>query len=335
VFSQYYDSAYALCQYLSKRGFPSIGLYANSSSSKLFENGEIQSVDRELLKEKVNRGLLKLLVGTDAASTGLNLQRLGSLINLDLPWNPTLLEQRKGRVQRGTIGKRIPFCNLRYDDGVEARLFNVLTGRIQEITNIFGTIPDFITDKWVGEMLENKRLEESDLIQFLGEAPKSPFSTPRRRHCFLWKVGSKAQTHMLSNFPEDIRWKRRFAYFSKALERLSDAVELGRERPLSDLEKLGVIQAFEFTHELAWNVLKDFLMSRGSTETMYGSRDATRQAFAAGLIQDGEVWMDMILDRNRSSHTYDSKTAESIYAAAVNRYYPEFIELQNFFRGME
>jgi len=175
VFSQYYDSAYALCQYLSKRGFPAIGLYANSSSSKLFENGEIQSVDRELLKEKVNRGLLKLLVGTDAASTGLNLQRLGSLINLDLPWNPTLLEQRKGRVQRGTIGKRIPFCNLRYDDGVEARLFNVLTGRIQEITNIFGTIPDFITDKWVGEMLENKRLEESDLIQFLGEAPKSPF----------------------------------------------------------------------------------------------------------------------------------------------------------------
>jgi len=176
IFSQYYDSAYALCRYLSEEGYASIGLYANSSSSKLFENGEVQSVDRELLKAKVKKGVLKILVGTDAASTGLNLQRLGALINLDLPWNPTILEQRKGRVQRGTIGKRIPFCNLRYNEGVEQRLFNVLTGRIQEITNIFGTIPDFITEKWVEEMLENKKLEESDLVKYISDSPKSPFA---------------------------------------------------------------------------------------------------------------------------------------------------------------
>jgi len=74
-----------------------------------------------VLKEKITQGRLKLLVGTDAASTGLNLQRLSCLINLDLPWNPTVLEQRKGRVQRGTIAKRIPFYNLRYDKGVEQR----------------------------------------------------------------------------------------------------------------------------------------------------------------------------------------------------------------------
>jgi hypothetical protein len=176
IFSQYYDSAFALCEFLATRVESSIGLYANSSSSKLFENGKIQTVDREILKEKVRVGALKLLVGTDAASTGLNLQRLGSLINLDLPWNPTTLEQRKGRVQRGTIAKRIPFCNLRYDEGVEARLFNVLTGRIREITGIFGTIPDYITDTWVTAMLENRAINESDLVQMVNGESESPFT---------------------------------------------------------------------------------------------------------------------------------------------------------------
>ncbi len=176
IFSQYYDSAFALCEYLAPKLEIPIGLYANSSSSKLFEDGKIQSVDRELLKEKVSVGALKLLVGTDAASTGLNLQRLGSLINLDLPWNPIILEQRKGRVQRGTISKRIPFCNLRYDEGVEQRLFNVLTGRIRAITDIFGTIPDFITDEWVDAMLENRAVNESDLVKMVTGQSKSPFT---------------------------------------------------------------------------------------------------------------------------------------------------------------
>lgn len=176
IFSQYYDSAFALCQFLSRHVEIPIGLYANSSSSKLFEAGSVQTVDRDLLKEKVRHGLLKVMVGTDAASTGLNLQRLGSLINLDLPWNPTTLEQRKGRVQRGTIAKRIPFCNLRYDEGVEQRLFNVLTGRIREITNIFGTIPDFITDEWVTAMLDGRTLGESDLVKMVTDEQRSPFT---------------------------------------------------------------------------------------------------------------------------------------------------------------
>ena len=105
-----------------------------------------------------------------------NLQTLGSLVNLDLPWNPTTLEQRKGRVQRGTVGKRIPFCNLRYDEGVEQRLFQVLTGRIQEITTIFGTVPDFITDHWVKEMLENRAVTENDLVKYLSAEASSPFT---------------------------------------------------------------------------------------------------------------------------------------------------------------
>lgn len=176
VFSQYYDSAFALCQFLAPRLEIPIGLYANSSASKLFAEGKVQTVDRDLLKEKVLVGTLKLLVGTDAASSGLNLQSLGSLVNLDLPWNPSILEQRKGRVQRGIIAKRIPFCNLRYDEGVEQRLFNVLTGRIREITNIFGTIPDFITDEWVTAMLENRALSENDLVKMVTGQPQSPFT---------------------------------------------------------------------------------------------------------------------------------------------------------------
>ena len=176
VFSQYYDSTYALCEFLAPRLETPIGLFANSAGSKLFEDGKVQAVDRDLLKEKVQVGALKLLVGTDAASTGLNLQTLGSLINLDLPWNPTTLEQRKGRVQRGTISKRIPFCNLRYDEGVEQRLFHVLTGRIREITNIFGTIPDFITDQWVKAMLENRALSENDVVQIVAGEARSPFA---------------------------------------------------------------------------------------------------------------------------------------------------------------
>ena len=176
IFTQYFDSAFALCEFLSKHIEEPIGLYAGSNSSKLFENGKIQTVDRDLLKEKVRLGLLKVLVGTDAASTGLNLQRLGSLINLDLPWNPTTLEQRKGRVQRGTVGKRIPFCNLRYDEGVEQRLFNVLTGRIREITNIFGTIPDFITDEWVDAMLAGKALSENEIVKLVSDEHRSPFA---------------------------------------------------------------------------------------------------------------------------------------------------------------
>lgn len=176
IFSQFYDSAYALAEYLMKRIEEPIGLYTNSSASKLFEAGKIQSVNRELLKEKVVQGRLKLLIGTDAASTGLNLQKLGCLINLDLPWNPTLLEQRKGRVQRGTLAKRIPFYNMRYDKGAELKLFQTLSGRIQEITAIFGTIPDFIVDRWVTDMLDDKEWDENTILTIIADRERNPFT---------------------------------------------------------------------------------------------------------------------------------------------------------------
>ncbi|MDR5794500.1 phospholipase D-like domain-containing protein [Caballeronia sp. LZ008] len=176
IFSQFYDSAYALAEYLLRHFDEPIGLYANSSASKLFEDGKIQSVDRKLLKEKVIQGRLKLLIGTDAASTGLNLQRLGCLINLDLPWNPTILEQRKGRVQRGTLAKRIPFYNMRYDKGVEQKLFETLSDRIQEITTVFGTVPDFIVDQWVTDMLDDKAWDGNTVLTIIAERRANPFT---------------------------------------------------------------------------------------------------------------------------------------------------------------
>ncbi len=125
---------------------------------------------------------------------------------------------------------------------------------------------------------------------------------------------------------KDIRWIQRYGNYSKALFQLNDAIELANERELSKLEEQGLIQAFEYTHELAWNTLKDFLIERGNKE-IYGSKDATREAFNYGLIVDGEIWMDMILSRNKSSHTYNEETADEIVNAILNNYYIEFNKL--------
>lgn len=126
---------------------------------------------------------------------------------------------------------------------------------------------------------------------------------------------------------QDIRWKQRFANYKKAVLQLHQAVELSQQRTLSNLEKQGVIQAFEFTHELAWNVFKDYLEDQG-TQNIKGSRDATREAFKVALIADGEHWMEMIQSRNISSHTYDERIADKLVQAIIKQYFPLFVSLQ-------
>jgi len=123
-----------------------------------------------------------------------------------------------------------------------------------------------------------------------------------------------------------IRWQQRFSNYKKALQQLGEAVALSNTRELSDLEKQGLIQAFEYTHELAWSTLKDFLEHKGQKD-IYGSRDASRKAFQLGIIEDGEVWMDMIQSRNKTSHTYNRETAEEIVNAVTTHYYELFISL--------
>ncbi len=131
----------------------------------------------------------------------------------------------------------------------------------------------------------------------------------------------------------DIRWKQRFQSFGKAFGQLSAAAALARQRQLSELEQQGLIQAFEFTHELAWNTLKDFLESRGATE-LYGSRDATREAFKQGLLANGDEWMAMIAARNKSSHTYNEKTADEVATAITTSFVQEFAAFQTRFAAL-
>ena len=126
----------------------------------------------------------------------------------------------------------------------------------------------------------------------------------------------------------DIRWKQRFENFIKAFNLLEDAVRLHHERDLNELEVQGLIQRFEFTHELAWNVLKDYFEYQGNSN-ITGSRDAIREAFNKGLIDDGEGWMDMIKSRNQSTHTYDEMIAEELKNKVIDSYYKLFLIFRN------
>jgi len=134
-----------------------IGLYSGPSTSGIMQGGNWQPTPRETLKEQVRRGELRLLLGTDAASEGLNLQKLARLINLDLPWNPTRLEQRKGRIQRiGQVHDTVQIYNMRYKDSVEDRVHELLSTRLQDIYTLFGQLPDVLEDAWIDLALGEK-----------------------------------------------------------------------------------------------------------------------------------------------------------------------------------
>ena len=124
---------------------------------------------------------------------------------------------------------------------------------------------------------------------------------------------------------KDIRWEQRFSNYGKALAQLQKFIDKGE---LSDLEKQGLIKAFEYTYELAWTTLKDFLEHRGQTE-IFGSRDAIRKAFSLGITEEGEGWMEMVRSRNLTSHTYNEETAEAICKDIIGVYHPLFLQLRN------
>lgn len=140
---------------------------------------------------------------------------------------------------------------------------------------------------------------------------------------------------------QDIRWEQRFSNFNKALHKLTQAVEFIKDDSdpdeliddnnpgsvLDEIIKEGLIQRFEYTHELAWNVMRDYAQFQGIAN-VGGSRDASREAFQLQLISDGNVWMEMIGSRNQTSHTYNEKTADDIYFRILNDYYPAFLEFQ-------
>lgn len=150
---------------------------------------------------------------------------------------------------------------------------------------------------------------------------------------------------------QDIRWQQRFENYLKALGKLEMSIEYIKNAAnsknvhtpsklatnqsdiLDDLIKQGLIQSFEFTHELGWNVIKDYAAYQGNPE-IRGSRDAIRVGFNMNLIENPEVWMEMIISRNKTSHTYDANTAEEIFTRIIRDFFPAFISLKEKMRQM-
>jgi nucleotidyltransferase substrate binding protein (TIGR01987 family) len=130
---------------------------------------------------------------------------------------------------------------------------------------------------------------------------------------------------------QDIRWVQRFSNYKKALLQLQKFIDKGE---LNELEEQGLIQSFEYTYELAWNTLKDFLQNSG-IKTIFGPTDAIREAFKVDLILNGESWMEMHKDRNRTSHSYNEEIADEIAESIVHRYYDLFIALRDKFELLQ
>jgi superfamily II DNA/RNA helicase len=206
IFSQFYVSTQWIARRLSEH-FPmeTIALYAGGTRSDTFRAGEWSGASRESVKKAVMDGSARILVGTDATSEGPNLHKIGSLINLDLPWNPTRLEQRKGRIQRiGQVRDEVWLYNMRYRGSVEDRMHQLLSTRLRAIRDLFGQIPDTLEDVWMAVAQH----EEARALQIIDEVPErsplrsattksrmwignraAPCLTPARNSICSWRAG--------------------------------------------------------------------------------------------------------------------------------------------------
>ncbi len=155
IFSQYYDTA-AWAAHNIAALFPDqlVGLYAGAGKSALYRGpANCNTEKRQTLKQMVEDQSIRIMIATDAACEGLNLQRLGSLINIDLPWNPTRLEQRIGRIKRfGQTRSSVDMLNLVYQGTVDQTIYDRLSTRMKDRFDLFGSLPDTIEDKWIEDI---------------------------------------------------------------------------------------------------------------------------------------------------------------------------------------
>lgn len=121
------------------------------------------------------------------------------------------------------------------------------------------------------------------------------------------------------------RWEQKLDSYRKALNRLAEIVNCSRQRPLSEFEKDGLVQRFEFTHEMAWKLMMSFCKAQSPEEELFGSKDSTRWAAGRNLLDDAEIWMDMIRSRNFTSHNYDGDVADSVAGKITDTYYPQML----------
>jgi len=174
IFSQYYDTVRYFSERLAEE-YPDreIAVYAGGDRSGIWHQGKFQRTTKDEVKRRVQLGEIKLIFGSDSASEGLNLQRLGTLVNLDLPWNPTRLEQRKGRIQRiGQMRETVKVYNMRYKDSVEDRVHQLLSQRLGHIHEMFGQVPDILEDVWV-QVAEGNKERAKEIIGAVPE--RNPF----------------------------------------------------------------------------------------------------------------------------------------------------------------
>lgn len=126
----------------------------------------------------------------------------------------------------------------------------------------------------------------------------------------------------------DKRWEEKSTVFKKALLRLAEAIEESKLNPQSSTLKDGVIQRFEFCYEICWKLLKYYLESEGIEEAK-SPKSTFKEAFKIGLIEDGEAWIDMLKDKNLTSHVYDEDVAITIYIKIVNTYFEQMNCIKN------
>jgi ERCC4-related helicase len=175
TFSQYYDTAHWVGAELAK-AIPEepVAVYAGAGKSGLFRGRDFASVEREEIKAAVKQRRIRLVVATDAACEGLNLQTLGTLINIDLPWNPSRLEQRLGRIKRfGQARRTVDMLNLVYQGTRDEQVYRVLSRRLKDKYDIFGGLPDTIEDDWIDS--EEKLAAMMDQYKHLREKARNAF----------------------------------------------------------------------------------------------------------------------------------------------------------------
>jgi superfamily II DNA or RNA helicase len=159
IFSQYRTTAEWVLEALCA-AFPNepVALYAGGAASFVQRGNDRRTASREQIKAAIQRGDIQLVCATDAACEGLNLQRLGAQVNVDLPWNPSRLEQRKGRVQRiGQARDNVHVLNLRYAGTVEDDVYAALSERFGDIFSVLGQLPDGFEDQWIESVLSGRQ----------------------------------------------------------------------------------------------------------------------------------------------------------------------------------
>lgn len=191
IFSQYYDTALWVAEKLSHH-FPddTVAVYGGAGRSGIFLNGQWRSVDREDIKKAVREYEIRLVVATDAAAEGLNLQTLATLINIDLPWNPSRLEQRIGRIKRyGQKRDTVKMANLVYQNTVDEKVYGKLSARMKDRYDLLGSLPDVIDDEWIDDI----EAFEEGLKEFTNQKKNTADVFELRYGSFLQDDGSSWQ----------------------------------------------------------------------------------------------------------------------------------------------